>query len=184
MLKKTFSLIVCCLYSAVFFAQLSCPDFKIRGNKSPRSTPTLATAIKFQFDGIAQYQGITPKLPTRTGVYPALSVGIEQSILRKLSVSVNHGWTFNPRIENKRFVFGDVRFYFDRCFQNKWLSARITLADAAKLAEDTGLKSMISFHYGNTATFRRIFTHYEVGIGFGQREVIVFSLGTATGLKL
>jgi hypothetical protein len=184
MLKKYFFLLVLYAYSTTLFAQLSCPNFKIRGNKSPRSTPAYTTAIKFQLDGIAQYQGIAPQSPSRVGVYPAFSLGVEQSIFRKFSVSANHGWTFNPRIENKRFIFGDVRFYFDKCFQKDWLSARVTLADASKSIDDKGLQSMISFHYGNTASFRRVFTHYEMGIGFGQREVIVFSLGAATGLKL
>jgi hypothetical protein len=160
-LKKYLFLIAFYAYSTTLFAQLSCPNFKIRGNKSPRSTPAYTTVIKFQLDGIAQYQGIAPKSPSRVGVYPAFSLGVEQSIFQKFSVSAN-----------------------DKCFQKDWLSVRVTLADAAKSIDDKGLQSMISFHYGNTASFRRVFTHYEMGIGFGQREVIVFTLGAATGLKL
>jgi hypothetical protein len=51
MLKKYFCLISFCFFTTAIFSQVDCPNFKIRGNKSPRSN-RFTTAIKFQLDGI------------------------------------------------------------------------------------------------------------------------------------
>jgi hypothetical protein len=182
MLKKCLFLLLFLSVSAGLFAQLSCPNFKIRGNKSPRSNP-FTTAIKFQFDGITQYQGIAPKYGQRLIFYPALMVGLEQTLHQKLSVSAIHGWTLNSKNYNSRTLLGDVRYYFDQCFEGKWLSARITLADSYT-TENAQFQPFISLHYGKTVRSKFIFTHYEMGIGFGKRETIVISFGAATGLKL
>jgi hypothetical protein len=183
MLKKYAFLLSFCLFSTSLWAQLSCPNFKIRGNRSPRSNPFL-TAIKFQFDGMAQYEGISPKYNRRLSFSPALSLGLEQTLHRKLSISAMHGWTFNPRTNNSLFISGDIRFYFDQCFENKWLSARVTYAQNNALDVAAKAPSFISIHYGKTARLKHIFTHYEMGIGFGTRDIIVLSFGAATGLKL
>jgi hypothetical protein len=182
MLKKYFCLILFFLFSTGLYAQLTCPNFKIRGNKSPRSNP-FTTAIKFQFDGTTQFQGITPKYGQHLIFYPMLMFGLEQTFHQKLSVSAIHGWTLNSKNYNSRILLGDVRYYFDRCFDNKWLSARITLADSYD-TEAAYFQPFISLHYGKTARNKFIFTHYEMGIGFGKRETIVVSFGAATGLKL
>lgn len=183
MLKKYLFLCCFCFLTADLCAQLSCPNFKIRGNKSPRSHP-FTTAIKFQLDGMAQYQGISPQYKNHLGFYPALSFGLEQTLLKKLSISATHGWTFNAQNYNSRFVAGDVRLYFDHCFEGKWLSARITLTDNIQAADAVTMQPFLSIHYGKTTTYKHVFTHYEMGIGFGERQVIVLMFGAATGLKL
>ena len=187
MLKKYVCLVSLCVIATTLWGQEKCPSFKIRGNKSPRSN-AFTTAIKFQLDGFAQYQGIAPEYPKHLRFYPALSMGLEQSLSSKLSVSVMHGWTFSSNAYNSRFLAGDARYYFDQCFENKWLSARITWMDThqddVQGGVQDGVQSFVSIHYGNTARFKRIFTHYEMGIGFGQQRVLVFSLGVATGLRL
>jgi hypothetical protein len=183
MLKKYVSFITLFFIATTLWGQEKCPSFKIRGNKSPRSN-AFTTAIKFQLDGLAQYQGITPQYAKHLRFYPALSMGLEQSLSRKLSISALHGWSFSPNAYNSRFIAGDVRYYFDQCFENKWLSSRITWTETPPSEFEGGVQPFVSIHYGNTARLKRIFTHYEMGIGFGQNNVLVFSLGVATGLKL
>ena len=183
MLKKYVCLVAFCVVATTLWGQEKCPSFKIRGNKSP-SSHSFTTAIKFQLDGFGQYQGISSQYPKHFRFYPALSMGLEQSLSRKLSVSAMHGWSFSPNAYNSRFLSGDVRYYFDQCFENKWLSSRITWTDVHQSEVNDGVQPFVSIHYGNTARFKRIFTHYEMGIGFGEKNVIVFSLGVATGLKL
>ncbi len=183
MLKKYLYLLAFCLFNTTLFAQLSCPDFKIRGNKSLRSNP-FTTAIKFQFDGTAQYEGISPKYGRDLRFSPALSLGLEQTLRRRLSISAMHGWTFNPKASNSLFFSGDMRFYFDQCFEGKWLSARLTFAQNNALDIASKAPTFLSIHYGKTARLKHIFTHYEMGVGFGTRDIIVVTLSAATGLKL
>ncbi len=183
MLKKYACLIAFWFVSTAVLGQINCPDFKIRGNKSPRSN-RFTTAIKFQLDGIAQYQGIAPRFPQHLRFYPVLSMGLEQSISQKLSISVLHGWTFSANSYNSRTIAGDVRYYVDQCFQDKWFSTRFTWMESGGDATQTGAQPFVSVHYGKTARLKHIFTHYEMGIGYGQNSVLVFSLGVATGLKL
>jgi hypothetical protein len=183
MQKKYVYLIPLLLFTTGLFAQLSCPNFKIRGNKSPRSQK-FTNLLKVQADVLTQYQqDILPQRKRRLDFYPALSAGLEHSFTRHLSVSATYGWTFNSLTNDSRILSGDIRYYFDQCFENKWLSARLT-ATNYNYVENDYLQPFMSIHYGKTAKNKYTFTHYEIGIGFGLRNALILTLGASTSFEL
>jgi hypothetical protein len=184
-LKYKFILALLLLAHATVLAQLNCPDFKIRGNRSPRSNP-FTTAIKFQLDGLAQYIGVVPEdvVVKKFQATTAFSMGVEQTLHRKISISAMHGWNMSLQRDGVRFLSADLRYFFERTFEGNWLSVRGTMTEGWRSGIRNGLNSFYSVHYGKTARRKLIFSHFEMGIGYAHPQIFTVMVGASTGLKL
>jgi hypothetical protein len=183
-LKYKFILALCLMANMSVLAQLNCPDFKIRGNRSPRSNP-FTTAIKFQLDGLVQYIGVVPENVEikKFRVVPTFSMGIEQTLHHKISVSIMHGWSFSRNF-NSRFFTGDLRYFFDRTFEGNWISARTTYTEGWFDGFSKGGIPTYSVHCGTTSRRKLVFSHYEIGVGYAFPQTFSIIVGASTGLKL
>jgi hypothetical protein len=166
---------------ALIFSQIECPSFKNKGRKSPTSSPFI-TAMKFELDGLIQRNRLEVNDKYGLIFTPLFTCGVEQSLTRHFSFSVMTGVATNRTSVGTRVLTGDVRYYFNRTYLDEWICVKKTFFDSPY--ERNKIFSYYSLHYGVTRTFRRIFTHYDVGVGYEEGGAISLSLGVATGLKL
>jgi hypothetical protein len=180
-MKIRYILILISVLPTLIFSQTECPSFKNKGRKSPSSNP-YTIAMKFQLDGLVQRNRLEVNDKHGLVFTPLFTCGIEQSLTRHFSFSVMTGVATNRTSVGTRVLMGDVRYYFNRTYIDKWLCVKKTFFDSPY--ERNKIFSYYSLHYGVTRTFRRIFTHYDVGVGYEEGGAISLSLGVATGLKL
>ena len=163
-------------------AQENCPSFKIKRNKGVRFN-SFTTALKFQLDGVLQRNRLTENDAYDFIKTPMLSVGIEQSVTPHFSFSLMTGYAANPANVGSRIALGDIRYYFSETYTDKWLAFRMVYV-AEKFEEGNQFVNFYSVHYGVTRTLKRIFSHYDIGVGYNGSGVWAISLCVSTGLKL
>ena len=163
-------------------AQENCPNFKIKRKKEVQLNP-FTTALKFELDGVLQRNRLAENDKYAVIKIPMLSLGIEQSVTPHFSFSLMTGYTANRDNVSSRIALGDVRYYFTKTYSDKWLAFKMVYV-AEKLEEGNRFTNFYALHYGVTRTSKRIFSHYDMGIGYNGSDVWAISLGVATGLKL